>query len=139
MRPHVIYNAAANYALHAAEMARRDNPQAEVDQAPVPDPIPGIWERTPDDRRQNPYMFLKFPNTIIADGNDEVRSTPLSANVRVATGGAGSREGNLARTIQTHLGLIDHMRLVDDPGRHEPGRGEIRYPFLFRRIDETGH
>ncbi len=48
-------------------------------------------------------------------------------------------EGNLARTIHTHLGLIDHMQLADNPGRHEPGTGEIHYPFLFRRIDELGY
>ena len=45
----------------------------------------------------------------------------------------------MARTIQTHLGLIDHMQLADNPGRHEPGSGEIHYPFLFRRIDELGY
>ena len=80
MRPHVIYNAASNYALHAAEMARRDNPQAEVDQTPAPDPIPGIWPRTPGDRRQNPYMFLKLPNTIIADG-EAIRIPPQRPNL----------------------------------------------------------
>ena len=48
-------------------------------------------------------------------------------------------EGNLARTIEDHLGLIDHMQLADNPGRHEPGSGEIHYPFLFRRIDELGY
>ena len=80
MRPHVIYNAASNYSLHAREMARRNDPNAEPDLAPPPDPIPGIWERTPDDRRQNPYMFLKLPNTVIADG-EAIRIPPQRPNL----------------------------------------------------------
>ncbi len=78
--PNIIYNAASNYSLHAAEMARRNNPQAEVDQEPAPDPIPGIWERTPDDRRQNPYIFLKMASTVIADG-EAIRIPPQRSNL----------------------------------------------------------
>jgi 2-keto-4-pentenoate hydratase/2-oxohepta-3-ene-1,7-dioic acid hydratase in catechol pathway len=80
MRPHVIYNAASNYSLHAREMARRNDPQAEPDLRPAPDPIPGIWEREADDPRQNPYMFLKLPNTIIADG-EPIRIPPERFNL----------------------------------------------------------
>src|SRR5262249_60254084 len=29
---------------------------------------PGIWERRADDQRWNPYMFLKSPAAVIADG-----------------------------------------------------------------------
>jgi hydroxypyruvate isomerase len=29
--------------------------------------------------------------------------------------------------------------LADNPGRHEPGTGEINYPFLFNRIDALGY
>src|SRR3972149_5975485 len=35
---------------------------------PVPEPIPGVWERTASDVRQNPYVFPKLASTIIADG-----------------------------------------------------------------------
>ena len=77
IRPHIIYNAAANYALHAAEMAGRPG---EIIEGPIPDPIPGIWERTPDDRRQNPYVFLKMANTIIADG-ESIRMPPGRPNM----------------------------------------------------------
>lgn len=77
IRPHIIYNAAANYALHAAEMAGRPG---EIIEGPIPDPIPGIWERDPDDRRQNPYVFLKMANTIIADG-EAIRMPPGRPNM----------------------------------------------------------
>ncbi|HNA05179.1 MAG TPA: TIM barrel protein, partial [Rhodocyclaceae bacterium] len=34
---------------------------------------------------------------------------------------------------------IAHMQLADNPGRHEPGTGEINYPFLFDWIDSLGY
>ncbi len=48
-------------------------------------------------------------------------------------------EGNLARTLQMHLDRIAHVQLADNPGRHEPGTGEIHYPFLFRHLDAIGY
>ena len=48
-------------------------------------------------------------------------------------------EGDLARTIEANLKLIPHMQLADNPGRNEPGTGEINYPFLFRHMDRVGY
>jgi hydroxypyruvate isomerase len=48
-------------------------------------------------------------------------------------------EGDLARTIEANLPRIAHMQLADNPGRNEPGTGEINYPFLFRKLDEIGY
>ena len=49
-------------------------------------------------------------------------------------------EGDLARTHRDRVSpRIGHIQLADNPGRHEPGTGEINYPFLFRRIDELGY
>lgn len=48
-------------------------------------------------------------------------------------------EGDLARTIGSNLSQIAHIQLADNPGRHEPGTGEINYPFLFRHLDEIGY
>ncbi len=48
-------------------------------------------------------------------------------------------EGDLAPTIERNLGRIEHMQLADNPGRHEPGTGEINYPFLFNFIDGLGY
>ncbi len=44
-------------------------------------------------------------------------------------------EGELAATIERHLPRIAHLQLADNPGRHEPGSGEINYPYLFNHID----
>lgn len=48
-------------------------------------------------------------------------------------------EGELAGTITRHLPRIAHMQLADNPGRHEPGSGEINWRFLFEHIDRIGY
>jgi hydroxypyruvate isomerase len=48
-------------------------------------------------------------------------------------------EGDLARTLERFLPLIAHIQVADNPGRHEPGTGEINYPFLFARLAELGY
>jgi hydroxypyruvate isomerase len=48
-------------------------------------------------------------------------------------------EGDLAPTLEQNLGRIAHLQLADTPGRHEPGTGEINYPFLFDVIDKLGY
>ena len=48
-------------------------------------------------------------------------------------------EGDLARSIETHLDRIAHIQLADNPGRHEPGTGEINYPFLYDHLDRIGY
>ncbi len=48
-------------------------------------------------------------------------------------------EGDLAMTIEKNLDLIPHMQIADNPGRNEPGTGEINYPFLFDFIDHIGY
>ncbi len=48
-------------------------------------------------------------------------------------------EGELANTLQKNLARIAHVQLADNPGRHEPGTGEINYPFLFAHLDRIGY
>jgi hydroxypyruvate isomerase len=48
-------------------------------------------------------------------------------------------EGDLARTLETHLRRIGHVQIADNPGRHEPGTGEIHHPFLFEHLDRIGY
>ena len=48
-------------------------------------------------------------------------------------------EGDLARTIERLLPRIGHMQLADNPGRHEPGTGEINFPWLLSKIDALGY
>jgi hydroxypyruvate isomerase len=48
-------------------------------------------------------------------------------------------EGELAGTLRRHLARIGHIQLADNPGRHEPGTGEIHWPFLFAELDRLGY
>ena len=76
MYPTVMLNAAVNYREHGAEMLRADaSPATQKPAGPPPGTAPpgtqniaGIWQRAAGDSRWNPYMFLKSPTTIIADG-----------------------------------------------------------------------
>jgi len=48
-------------------------------------------------------------------------------------------EGNLIPNIRSNIGLIGHFHVADNPGRHEPGTGEINYKNVFKAIDELGY
>ena len=48
-------------------------------------------------------------------------------------------EGELCRTLETNLSKIAHIQLADNPGRNEPGTGEINYAHLFQFIDSIGY
>jgi len=48
-------------------------------------------------------------------------------------------EGELAGTLKTHLAKIAHVQIADNPGRNEPGTGEIHFPFLFDWLDRIGY
>jgi hydroxypyruvate isomerase len=48
-------------------------------------------------------------------------------------------EGEIANTIQNFLPRIAHIQLADNPGRNEPGTGEINYEYLFGYLDKIGY
>lgn len=48
-------------------------------------------------------------------------------------------EGDLTPTISKYLKHIAHVQIADTPGRHEPGTGEINFPFIFGHLDRIGY
>ncbi len=48
-------------------------------------------------------------------------------------------EGELSNTIEKNLNQIAHIQLADNPGRNEPGSGEINYAYLFKFLDRIGY
>ncbi|OJU92164.1 MAG: hydroxypyruvate isomerase [Burkholderiales bacterium 66-5] len=48
-------------------------------------------------------------------------------------------EGEIAATLQKQLKHIAHIQLADNPGRNEPGTGELNYRFLFQHLDKIGY
>jgi hydroxypyruvate isomerase len=48
-------------------------------------------------------------------------------------------EGELAATLERLVPRIAHIQMADNPGRHEPGSGEINFDFLFAHLDRIGY
>jgi hydroxypyruvate isomerase len=47
--------------------------------------------------------------------------------------------GDVIRSFREHLNVISHIHIADNPGRHEPGTGELNYSNIFDAIAETGY
>jgi len=48
-------------------------------------------------------------------------------------------EGDLIRTITNNIDQIKHIQIADNPGRHEPGSGEINYSTILSALKELGY
>lgn len=69
VRPSVQLNAGANYVEHAQGIAAQQQRAGAARGAPASAAVsaPGIWERKPDDTRDNPYLFQKSPTVVIGN------------------------------------------------------------------------
>ncbi len=47
-------------------------------------------------------------------------------------------EGNLISNIRNYINYVGHFHVGDNPGRNEPGTGEINYPNVFKAIYDLG-
>ncbi|MDP1613292.1 MAG: hydroxypyruvate isomerase [Sulfuritalea sp.] len=90
----------------------------------------------PLNTRDTPGFFVATPHAglalIEAVGSDNLRLQYDIYHAQVMA-------GDLARTLREHLPRIGHIQLADNPGRHEPGTGEINFPFLLRHLDRIGY
>ncbi len=48
-------------------------------------------------------------------------------------------EGDLIRSVECLLPWIGHIQFADNPGRHEPGTGEINFRNVFAALDRLGY
>ena len=48
-------------------------------------------------------------------------------------------QGDLSRHFMEQLPLIGHVQISDNPGRHEPGTGEINHDWIFDLVDRSGY
>ena len=48
-------------------------------------------------------------------------------------------EGDLAAHARHLFGRYGHVQIAGVPGRNEPNRGEINYPYLLDLLDELGY
>jgi hydroxypyruvate isomerase len=47
-------------------------------------------------------------------------------------------EGNVIRNATGYIGRINHFHIADNPGRMQPGTGELNYVNILRAIRDTG-
>jgi len=134
MYPTNMVNTALNYREHALEMAGLNSgPPALQDGAPPPGTktagatsAPGIWEPASDDDRWNPYMFLKAPAAVIANGQ-AIRLPVGRENVdwECELGAVIGRTASRVPLAQANDYIFGYTIEVDVSDRG--GRGDARY------------
>ena len=88
--------------------------------------VPGFWlNRT--------QLAIDVLDEVASDGKTD------NAFVQYDIYHAQRYEGELAATMTKHLARIGHIQVADNPGRNEPGTGEINFGFLFRHLDRIGY
>ena len=48
-------------------------------------------------------------------------------------------QGNIIRSLEKHLTSIAHIQFADNPGRHEPGTGELNFNTIFKYLDKLNY
>jgi hydroxypyruvate isomerase len=108
--------------VHAAELAVADDVEILIEPINTRVDIPGYFYGTTDEAL----------SVMDEAARDNVRLQYDIYHMQIM-------EGDLARSIERLLPRIGHMQLADNPGRAEPGSGEINYPWLLNHIDALGY
>ena len=48
-------------------------------------------------------------------------------------------QGDIVASFEAYRERIGHVQIADTPGRHEPGTGELNFPFILDAIDRLGY
>lgn len=48
-------------------------------------------------------------------------------------------QGDIVRTLERSLEHVGHVQIADNPGRHEPGTGELNFEFILGELDRLGY
>ena len=132
MYPTTMLNVAVNYTEHDREMSTlRD--QVTTQGAPTlggalpgTRSAPGIWERAANDQRWNPYMFMKSPAAIIADG-EAIRLPPGRTQVdwECELGVVIGRQATRVPLAQSPAYIFGYT--IENDVSDRGGRGDTRY------------
>ena len=88
--------------------------------------VPGFWLNHTD-------LAISVLDEVASDGKTD------NAFVQYDVYHAQRSEGELAGTSAKHVARIGHIQIADNPGRHEPGTGEINFGFLFGHLSRIGY
>ena len=136
MYPGTMLNVAVNYREHDIEMATvrpgagGPGPLPATPTAggalPGTRSAPGYWERSESDTRWNPYMFLKSPSAVIANG-ETIRLPPGRAQVdwECEMGVVLGRQGSRVPLAQAADYIFGYT--VENDVSDRGGRGDTRY------------
>jgi 2-keto-4-pentenoate hydratase/2-oxohepta-3-ene-1,7-dioic acid hydratase in catechol pathway len=132
MYPTTMLNMAVNYKEHDLEMAklRAQVPGmgAATSGAALPNTVsaPGIWERAAGDTRWNPYLFMKSPAAVIADG-EAIRLPPGRTQVdwECEMGVVVGRPASRVPVAQAANYIFGYT--IENDVSDRGGRGDARY------------
>lgn len=89
-----------------------------------------------------PCCRARFPDYLYRrlDEGVEVIKQVGKPNVKLCfdTFHVQSEEGSLTDRLKAVYPYIGHIQVGDVPGRHEPGSGELNFPFILRQIEALG-
>lgn len=89
-----------------------------------------------------PCCRVRFPQFLYHRLDEGVRVIDAVAmpNVKLCfdTFHVQSEEGSITDRLRAVWPHIGHLQVGNVPGRHEPGNGEIHFPFLFDEIESRG-
>ena len=132
MYPQTMLNVAVNYAEHDSEMAALRSSVAGLGTGTSGAALagtvsmPGIWERPANERRWNPYMFVKLPSVVIAEG-EAIRLPPGRTNVdwECELGVVISKQATRVPVEQAADYIFGYT--VENDVSDRGGRGDTRY------------
>lgn len=87
-----------------------------------PRDIPGFFVNSTDD----------FERIAAAVGHDNLHLQYDFYHMQIV-------QGDLLPTFKRLQARIAHVQIADNPGRHEPGTGEINYDNIFKALDDAGY
>ena len=132
MYPTTMLNVAVNYAAHDAEMAALRDQVPGLGVATAGTALagtvsaPGIWGRAETDGRWNPYVFMKSPGVIIADG-EAIRLPPGRVRVdwECELGVVIGRQATRVPVAQAADYIFGYT--IENDVSDRAGRGDTRY------------
>ncbi len=112
--------------------------------------VKALKSATPIFEKGNVTAVLEPLNVLIDHKGYYLSSSAQASDILTAVGSNNVKmlfdvyhqqitEGNVINNIVRYIDMIGHFHIADNPGRREPGTGELNYANIFRAIEQTGY